>query len=382
LIVIEITVAMSQAEEDVASAEVEHILGATRPKHIGEGVTSGLGYIMRGAVGACGVAILMPTVAAAEGTKKMGVVGGILGGVGGTIGGVVHATNMLGGGIVTGVSQIVQGVAATPRAVMAPSQGKWWNANEGRWVQTNLLDEERWIETQSKYDDDLLGEDVIPEDERPPEDPNKKKVKDMYYYDKLGLDPSVVDAEMVKRRYFIIARKFSPQRCGANPEANEEFQTIGRAYMVLSNDALRAKYDRVGREGMWKDEADDDPPPDVDPHLLYAFLCGSEKCQPYLGRLAAATAARVGDESSSTLTLEQARLLQRRRVTRLALTLSDRLVKWAEEDLKISAKADWITEADDLCDASYGIELVHVIGKVSTVPYGTNSNLYIISCAS
>jgi hypothetical protein len=39
--------------------------------------------------------------------------------------------------------------------------------------------------TQSKYDDDLLGDDVIPEDERPPKDKLKKKVKDMYYYDKL-----------------------------------------------------------------------------------------------------------------------------------------------------------------------------------------------------
>jgi hypothetical protein len=31
------------------------------------------------------------------------------------------------------------------------------------------------------------------------------------------------------------------------------------------------------------------------------------------------------------------------------------------------AKADWITESEILTDASYGIELVHVIGKVYTL---------------
>jgi hypothetical protein len=43
---------------DEASAEVELILGATKPKHLGQGLTSGLGYILRGAVGACGAMVV------------------------------------------------------------------------------------------------------------------------------------------------------------------------------------------------------------------------------------------------------------------------------------------------------------------------------------
>jgi hypothetical protein len=360
---------MSQEDQDAASNEVEKILGATKPKHIGEGVTSGVGYILRGAVGACGAALLMPTVGAAEGHKEMGIVGGVIGGVGGVVGGVIQAANVMGGGIVTGLGQVVRGVAATPAAVVNPSKGKWWNANEGRWVRTDLLDEERWIKTQPQYDEDILGSDAIPEDERPEQKEDGRSVKDTYYYDLLGLDPSV-DSQMVKRRYFIIARKYSPDRCGANTEAQEEFQKIGRAYMILTNEELRAKYDRVGRDGLWNDEEE---PPDIDPNMLYTFLFGSEKFAHYVGRLAAATSARVGDEENTKVSLKQARLLQKRRVTRLALKLADHLQKWAEEDLHNSAKADWITEADFLSDASYGIELVHVVGKVC---YG-----YVWSCA-
>lgn len=41
-----------------AHDEVEQILGATRPKHLGQGLTSGVGYILRGAVGACGAVVV------------------------------------------------------------------------------------------------------------------------------------------------------------------------------------------------------------------------------------------------------------------------------------------------------------------------------------
>jgi hypothetical protein len=108
------------------------------------------------------------------------------------------------------------------------------------------------MKEQPKFDQDILGDDIIPEDERPVESTSTpKQVKDTYYYDLFNLDPSV-DSAMIKRRYYIIARKFSPDRCGANAKAKaqEQFQEIGRAYCVLMNDDLRARYDKVGREGL------------------------------------------------------------------------------------------------------------------------------------
>ncbi len=43
---------------------------------------SGVGYILRGALGGVGCAVLMPAVGAAQGHKEMGIMGGILGGAG------------------------------------------------------------------------------------------------------------------------------------------------------------------------------------------------------------------------------------------------------------------------------------------------------------
>mmetsp|Transcript_52860 Transcript_52860/g.128193 ORF Transcript_52860/g.128193 Transcript_52860/m.128193 type:complete len:549 (-) Transcript_52860:1501-3147(-) len=356
-----------------ANEEVEQILGATKPKHLGQGLTSGIGYILRGAVGACGAVVLMPAVAAAEGKREAGVLGAIGGGAGGVMAGVVQGANVLAGGIVTGVGQIVRGAAATPSAIVAPSKGMWWNQNDGKWVKTYLLEEERWLKTQPEFDEDILGEDAIPEEERKARkekessstksDDKRNLVKDMYYYDKLGVDPDV-SSDMIKRRYFIIARKFSPDRAGANPKAQQEFQEVGKAYTILMNPDLRTKYDRVGKDKLW---AEEEEPPDINPFVLYSMLFGQEKFQDYFGRLAAVTSVRVGDEKHSNITLENARLLQKRRVTRLAVKLADRLAKWAEDGLEDAARDEWQAQADNLCDSSYGPELTHVVGQVYTV---------------
>merc|ERR1711981_352113 len=109
---------------------------------------------------------------------------------------------------------------------------------------------------------------AMPEDERPKKESNSDKVKDMYYYDILGLDPDV-SSSGIKRRYLCVARKYSPDRAGAgSTEAQREFQEIGRAYAVLMNPELRSIYDQLGREGLWdKDEDDEDDEP-VDPIML------------------------------------------------------------------------------------------------------------------
>lgn len=353
-------------EEEEASLEIQNILDDSKPKHLGQGLVHGGSQIVKGAVGAVGVAILMPVVKAREGHEKHGITGGLVGVVGGAVGGLVHGANVLGGGVVKGVGSMVQGVAAVPEAMTAPRDGKWWNANEGRWVKTNLLEEERWIKTQPKYDEDILGENVIPEDEMTSSAKarqNEKKVKDTYYYDLLGLSPEV-ESDVIKRRYYIIARKFSPDRCGANPDAQKEFKEIGQAYCILMNKDLRERYDKVGKEHLYDFDVSAEPP-EVDPFKLYTFLFGSERFTDYIGTLAAATEIRVGDVKNKSVSPEQARLLQKRRVTRVALKLADRLSKWAEEDMELASKADWMTQAESLCKASYGVELVNVIGKVS-----------------
>ena len=48
-------------EYDLANAEIEKILGSTQPKHLGEGLVKGMGYMVRGALRAGG-ALVVSTV--------------------------------------------------------------------------------------------------------------------------------------------------------------------------------------------------------------------------------------------------------------------------------------------------------------------------------
>ena len=63
------------------------------------------------------------------------------------------------------------------------------------------------------------------------------------------------------------------------PTAN--FQALSHAYHILSSDSLRAAYDREGAEAAGLEEN----MPSLDPALFFTVLFGSEKFEPYVGRL-------------------------------------------------------------------------------------------------
>jgi len=69
---------------------------------------------------------------------------------------------------------------------------------------------------------------------------------------------------------------------------------------------------------------------------------------------------------SDKITPEQLRELQRRRCTRLAIKLAERLQVWTSEDYE-TAKTTWKAEAEELSQASYGSQMVHAIGDIYTV---------------
>lgn len=249
-----------------------------------------------------------------------------------------------------------------------------WSIYEGIWVKTHLKSEKEWIETQPEYDEDILGEEVVPEDvrmERLPVDEAAQRakrydVKETDLYDTLGVDPDATTDD-IKRRYAQLGKLFNPNRQGAdNPAAAERFRKIGNAYVILTNPQFRQRYDEFGTEGIYGKPVDDDDKEDeplVNPIELYGVIYGSEKFGPFIGRLAAASEAMVGTAKSSSITLVEARLLQKRRVTRLALQLAGRLKEWVNGD-EDGARADWDAQARDLCDSFYGVQLVKLIGSV------------------
>ncbi|CAB9513376.1 protein DnaJ [Seminavis robusta] len=359
-----------QKEREEAMGSLESILKSnkgTKPRNFREGLTHGVSNIVGGAVGAAGVAVLAPTVGLAQGAKNGGVLGGVVGLTGGAVVGVVGAVGLAVGGVATGVTQIVQGTAATPKAIKAQSKGQWWNEIEGRWVSTNLQEDANDIQSIPADDSDILRKIEDKLDSQTHLDVDKP-VKDTRYYDVLEVDPNA-ESSAIKRKYYILARKYHPDKVGADDqEAANKFKDIAEAYQVLSDPSLRSVYDREGLEGLSPDKTSTagSGQPKVDPALLFAFLFGSDKFQDYVGRLATATSASIGD--SQDLSAGSARLLQIRRVKRLAVTLAVKLQNWVDaagtKEAEAGCKERWAKEAQDLSSASYGIQLVHTIGQI------------------
>jgi len=163
-----------------------------------------------------------------------------------------------------------------------------------------------------------------------------------------------------------MARKYHPDKVGPDDkEAADKFKAAAEAYQVLSDPELRAYYDKEGREGLSGDKTEVAADvAKIDPTILFAFLFGSDKFSDYVGRLATATAAEVGD--SPKVSKDLGRLIQKRRVTRLAVKLAAKLQAWVDQDYDM-CKTLWLSEAVDLSTASFGFEMVTTIGKVRSV---------------
>jgi len=352
-----------QKQHEEAQAQVDDILNQTRPKNFREGFRSGIGNIVSGAVGAVGVAVVAPVAGMTQGAQKGGVVGGTVGLLGGVVAGAIGAVAVGATGAVSGVVQIGRGVAATPKAITAPRKGKWWDEHEGRWVETNLSTEAEKLKNIPDDDQDILGKIRSESQETPVKD--IEGVFERYYYDVLEVEPNV-EHSRIKRQYYVLARKYHPDKVGKDDlESADKFKEIAEAYQVLSDERLRKVYDKEGREGLSPDRTSVTAGvPKIDPEILFAFLFGSDKFKNYIGTLAMAISASI--EDSENVTLEQAKIIQNRRCTRLAIFLAEKLESWITGDHD-AAMETWKAEADELVNASYGLQLLHTIGKIYTL---------------
>lgn len=157
-----------------------------------------------------------------------------------------------------------------------------------------------------------------------------------------------------------MARENHPDKNPNDPTAAERFKEVAEAYQVLSDETLRAQYDAGGKDACDKTEAGG-ASGRPDPSVLLAFLFGSDRFNEYIGRLSSSTSAMLGD--THKLSMEQARTLQERRCTRLAAILAAKIQPWVAEDYD-ACKVMWKTEAESLCTANHGWELVQAIGMV------------------
>jgi len=112
---------------------------------------------------------------------------------------------------------------------------------------------------------------------------SEKKVKDREYYDLLGVSTSATQEE-IKKAYYKEARKVHPDKCPDDPDAATKFQALGQAYQTLSNDQLRAAYDRDGRSES-NAAVDASVVQDIDATVFFNVMFGSTLVEPYVGEL-------------------------------------------------------------------------------------------------
>ncbi|GMM36761.1 Djp1 protein [Saccharomycopsis crataegensis] len=102
-------------------------------------------------------------------------------------------------------------------------------------------------------------------------------VVDTTYYKTLEVEVDA-SAQQIKKAYRKLSLKYHPDKNPA-PEAKEKFQDITAAYQVLSDEQLRAKYDKYGKESAVPEQGFEDP------SEYFAMIFGGEAFKDYIGEL-------------------------------------------------------------------------------------------------
>ena len=345
---------------DASDVDFNDVFSLRRPQNVMSGLSSGLQSTGKGVLAGTAALFAAPYL----GAKTEGASGFAKG----LAAGIASAVVLPVVGATVGVTQIVRGAMNTPEAIHEANAGKRWDSNTREWVADDLVAESlRLAETtdeailegardRARRNGRAAGMEDVINDAAASGDANGRagdtqSVKSTEFYDVLGLHPSCSESE-IKRAYYLAARKAHPDKNPDDPEASQKFQRVGEAYQVLSDAALRAKYDSRGKEGLGEHAF-------VDASAFFAAIFGSDQMEGLVGRLQLATMATAGAE----LRRDETRLLQERRVGRLAIKLAAILDGFDPSDpTAFAARSRSLRDA--LASASYGVPMLKLIGFV------------------
>ncbi|KXZ52148.1 hypothetical protein GPECTOR_10g777 [Gonium pectorale] len=311
------------------NVDFNDIFSLRKPRDAKAGLASGLKSIAKGVLGGAAGLVAAPIV----GAQRDGVTGFAKGLASGVVGAVVLPVT----GVGVGAVQMVRGVINTPEAVMQASKDMLWDEERRVWVDKNMI-----VPLQAQQQKGGRGRAGAGGFNRPESGDD--------YYAILQV-PRDATAEAIKKQYYILARKYHPDKNPGDASAHEKFQKLGEAYQVLGNEQLRERYDTHGTEGL-----------DVnfmDGGAFFHMLFGSDQFEHLVGELLIALAARSGGElTAADMTREQGVRVQKLCVNLIALL--KRYTQGDEEGFTLAMRE----EAGRLVGASFGETMLHTIGKV------------------
>lgn len=105
-----------------------------------------------------------------------------------------------------------------------------------------------------------------------------KMVVDTTYYDLLSIQVTATSLD-IKKAYRKAAIRLHPDKNPDDPSAAARFQEVGEAYQVLSDDKLREKYDKYGKQESIPSEGFEDPAE------FFSMIFGGEAFKDWIGEL-------------------------------------------------------------------------------------------------
>ncbi|KAK6512552.1 hypothetical protein TWF481_001437 [Arthrobotrys musiformis] len=103
-------------------------------------------------------------------------------------------------------------------------------------------------------------------------------VADTEYYDRLGVAPTATQLE-IKKAYRKLAVTHHPDKNRGDETAHAKFTGISEAYQVLSNNDLRAAYDKYGRDKAMPDAGFEDP------NEFFSMIFGGDAFEYWIGEI-------------------------------------------------------------------------------------------------
>lgn len=345
-----------------------HLFSTRRPKDAGAGISSGLKSVAKGTLAGAASLIAQPIAGAQQ--------DGVRGFISGLATGVASAVALPLTGVCVGAYQVGRGVVNTAEAVSSSRNGMNWDNEKREWVHY-FIDKEfeeiekEWAELEGKKTEEVS---------QGPE----KKVKDREYYDLLGISTNATPTE-VKKAYYREARKVHPDKCQDDPHAAEKFQALGTAYQCLSNEQLRAAYDKNGKPSDNSAQMENE----IDPHVFFNVMFGSSLVEPYIGELWIATTAdsvmkdaveqqgmpmdELDDQDPAEIATRaassrQAKLRQLRREVKCAMNLRKRIQTYVEKEQTAEEFSTGCREeAEKIGSGAYGATYLTNMGLSMTL---------------